>query len=94
MIVPGALFFFMALFLRLDLDRFRVYCPLYIAGKTLGIILTAIWIVISKIITIEGPIPDEKTFFVTLGIVIFMVLGEILSVKAVHIIFKKKTEAD
>ena len=82
-IVPGTMFFLIALFLRLDLDRFRVYCPLYVAGKSLGIILSVFWIIISKISTIGEPIQ----------FLVFLLLGEILSVWVVYIIMKDRTEA-
>ena len=34
---PGALFPLMALFLWIDARRYKVYLPLYIAGKTVGV---------------------------------------------------------
>ena len=52
---PSALFPLMALFILLDAKRYKVYLPLFIAGKSIGIFLEALWSIMSIQVTIgEG----------------------------------------
>jgi len=51
---PSALYPLMALFIWLDIDRYKVYLPLYIAGKCIGIFLFTLWSIVSQQVTIIG----------------------------------------
>ena len=51
---PGALFPLMALFIWLDISRYRAYLPLFIAGKCIGIFTLAVWLIISPGIAAWG----------------------------------------
>jgi hypothetical protein len=55
-ISPNALFLMMALFLWLRPGEFRVYLPLYMAGKVLSILAFAAWCVFS-VESLTGLIP-------------------------------------
>jgi hypothetical protein len=46
--VPGALFPLMALFLWLDISRYRVYLPLFTAGKCIGILSLLVWLIMTR----------------------------------------------
>jgi len=49
---PSILFPIMALFIWLDTDRYQVYLPLFIAGKSIGVFLELGWSIISRQVTI------------------------------------------
>jgi len=51
---PSALFPLMALFIWLDIDRYKVFVPLYLAGKSIGIFLELGWSIISRQGTMIG----------------------------------------
>jgi hypothetical protein len=53
-IAPGALFPLMALFLWLDVNHYRAYIPLFIAGKCISIFVLLCWSVITIYRTIIG----------------------------------------
>jgi len=38
---------FMALFILIDINRYRAYLPLYIAGKSIVVILGTIWLILN-----------------------------------------------
>jgi len=44
LIAPGAMFLLMALFWRLNIARYRVYGPLYLAGKGLSVVTAIFWL--------------------------------------------------
>ena len=50
--VSGVLYPLMALFLWLDIDRYRSYLPLFAAGKIIGIIVLLGWFIVSPRYTI------------------------------------------
>jgi len=50
----GVLFPIMALFLCLDSDRYKEYIPLYIAGKSIGIVILLGWSLFSRQVTMIG----------------------------------------
>jgi hypothetical protein len=79
LITPGALFLLMALFWLLDIARYRVFCPLFLAGKGLGIITTVVWLFYERSTIIKELLFDGKASFVVPGIVSFLVLGDLLS---------------
>ena len=78
-ITPGAMFFLMALFWLLNMPRYQLYCPLYLAGKGLGVVTTLFWLFFANSGTIlELPL-NRTALFVMPGIVVFLLLGDILS---------------
>ena len=79
-ITPGALFLLMALFWRLNMARYRVYCPLYIAGKGLSIATTVLWLFFARSDTIRELLFNSMVFIIAPGIVVFFMLGDSLSV--------------
>ncbi|MDR0495925.1 MAG: hypothetical protein LBG95_09910 [Treponema sp.] len=88
LISPGALFLLMAVFMRLNMSRYRVYGPLYLAGKGFSVITTMFWNFFVK-----SSMLRELPFFGTaivavLGISIFLVLGDILSAWLVTIMMR------
>jgi len=88
LITPGAMFLLMALFWRLNMDRYRSYGPLFIAGKGLGIITTIFWIFFVKSSMIREMFLSDTALFLIPGIVFFLVIGDVLSVWLVITIIK------
>jgi len=80
LITPEAMFLLMALFWRLNMFRYRVYCPLYLAGKGLSVITTMFWIFFIKSYMIRELLFFGAALFIVPGIVFFLILGDILSV--------------
>ncbi|MCL1836684.1 MAG: hypothetical protein FWG46_03970 [Treponema sp.] len=78
-ITPGALFFLMALFWRLDRSRYEAYGPLYLAGKRLSIIMALLWQFLMKGDTIQDKPVGGPAFFIVPGITVFFLLGDMLS---------------
>jgi len=78
LITPGALFFLMALFWTLDLPRYRVYGPLFLVGKGLGIITAVFWILFTDTYMI-GELLQGTEWLLATGIVLFLVPGDTLS---------------
>jgi len=80
LIAPGAMFLLMALFWRLNMARYRVYGPLYLAGKGLSVVTAMFWLFFLKSYMINEVLFYEAALFVAPGIVFFLILGDILSV--------------
>jgi hypothetical protein len=78
-ITPGALFFLMALFWRLDRSRYEAYGPLYLAGKRLSIIMALLWQFLIKSDTIQDMPASGPALFIVPGITVFFLLGDMLS---------------
>ena len=87
LITPGALFFLMALFWLINMKRHRVYSPLYLAGKGIGIITTMFWLFFPKNDTIRKLLIDSMTMYVAGGIIIFLLVGDLISVWLVVKVF-------
>jgi drug/metabolite transporter superfamily protein YnfA len=88
LISPGALFLLMAVFWRLNMSRYRVYGPLYLAGKGLSIITTMFWIFFVKSSMLKE-LPSYSTAVITVvGIDVFLVLGDMLSAWLVTMIMR------
>ena len=51
---PGALFPLMALFIWMDVSRYRTYLPLYMAGKCISLFSLVVWAFISRSLFITG----------------------------------------
>lgn len=60
LVAPGALFPLMALFVWLDVSRFKAYLPLLMAGKCISIISLVGW----SIITRRGTIMEDLYGFI------------------------------
>jgi len=80
LITPGAMFLLIALFWRLNMARYRVYGPLFLAGKGLSVITAMFWLFFLKSYMIGELLLHEAAFFIVPGIVFFLMLGDILSV--------------
>ncbi|MDR2575535.1 MAG: hypothetical protein LBC52_03740 [Treponema sp.] len=80
LITPGAMFLLMALFWRLNMSRYRVYGPLYLAGKGLSVTTALLWLFFVKGYMIREMLLFETAFFIVPGIVFFLILGDMLSV--------------
>ena len=78
-ITPGAMYLLMALFWRLNMPRYQLYCPLYLAGKGLGVATTLFWLFFANSGTILKLSIDGRVLSVLAGIVIFLLLGDTLS---------------
>jgi hypothetical protein len=88
LITPGAMFLLIALFWRINISHYTVYAPLYIAGKGLSIITTLFWIFFAKSYMIRELILDNTASFIVPGVVLFMLLGDVLSAWLVSKIVK------
>jgi len=88
LVTPGAMFLLMALFWRLNMDRYRSFAPLYLAGKGLGIITTTFWLFFIKSSMITEMLLSDAALFLIPGIVFFLVIGDVLSVWLVITIIK------
>jgi len=80
LITPGAMFLLMALFWRLNMFRYRVYGPLYLAGKGLSVITVMFWLFFAESYIIKELFLYGAALFIVPGIVFFLILGDILSV--------------
>jgi hypothetical protein len=78
---PAVLFPLMALFIWLDASRYRVYLPLFAAGKCIGLFLLLCWSIITGITMTAGPSGIFLTELVILG-------GDLLSLTAILFIMK------
>jgi len=79
---PSALFPLMALFIMLDTKRYKVYLPLFLAGKSIGIFMEALWSIISIQVTINDSL-DRSVILAQL-----ILSGDLFSLAAVIMIIK------
>ncbi|MDR2719099.1 MAG: hypothetical protein LBB89_13675 [Treponema sp.] len=80
LITPGAMFLLIALFWRLNMSRYGVYGPLYLAGKGLSVITSMFWLFLLKSYMIREMLFFGAALFIVPGIVFFLILGDMLSV--------------
>jgi hypothetical protein len=80
LLAPGAMFLLMALFWRLNMARYRVYGPLYLAGKALSVVTAIFWLFFLKSYMIGELLLYNAALFIAPGIVFFLILGDMLSV--------------
>ena len=78
-ITPGALFVLIALFWRLNLARYRVYSPLYLAGKGLSVATTMFWLFFLRSDTMREMLQHSLVLIIAPGIVVFFMLGDLFS---------------
>jgi hypothetical protein len=75
---PGALFPLMALFLWLDISRYKAYLPLYIAGKCIGILSLLVFSIISRGFTMIKDFNNAEFIFLS---------GDLLALAGILYIF-------
>jgi hypothetical protein len=92
LITPGAMFLLMALFWRLNLSNYRSFSPLYLAGKGLSIITTMLWLFFATNDLIRALLFHHTAVVIAPGIVLFLVLGDGLSIWLANIITKSTNE--
>jgi hypothetical protein len=90
LITPGAMFLLIALFWRINISHYGIYAPLYMAGKGLSIITTLFWLFFAKSYMIRELFFDNTASVIIPGIVLFMLLGDILSTWLVSKIVKSQ----
>jgi hypothetical protein len=93
LITPGALFFLMALFWLHD-TRYRLYCPLYLAGKGFSVFTFLFWLFFSGNDMIRELLYGNLARYIAPGAVFFLLLGDMLSVWTVIIIMKDNKDSD
>ena len=86
-LTPGAMFFLMALFWLFNIPGYRVFSPLYLAGKGFGIATTTLWLFFAKGDTIRELLTGSAALFIAPGILVFFLLGDLFSVWIVVKIF-------
>ena len=68
---PGVLYPLMALFIWLDANRYKVYIPLFLAGKCVGVFMLLGWSIITRQVTmIESFILSGDFFSLAAAIMI------------------------
>jgi len=72
----------MALFIMLDTGRYKVYLPLFAAGKSIGILLGALWSIISIRVTMGKGLHISAVFAQ------LMLSGDLFALAAVIAIIK------
>jgi len=89
LITPGALFFLMALFWLQD-PRYRLFFPLYLAGKGFSVVSFMFWLLFLEDDIIKGLLYGSLARYIAPGTVFFLLLGDLLSVWTVILIMKGK----
>jgi len=79
----GVMFPLMALFMWIDIDRYRTYLPLFIAGKFIGIFSLLGWFVISGRFTIF-----EGFYGFNVLVDLFFLSGDLFALAAVLFLFR------
>jgi hypothetical protein len=79
----GVFFPLMALFIWLDISRYRPYLPLFIAGKCIGILSLLGWFIIFRQVTMV-----EGLSGVYVAAELIFLSGDLLALGAVLLIFK------
>jgi hypothetical protein len=88
LITPGAMFLLITLFWQLNIRRYRLFSPLYLAGKGVSIITTMFWLFFAGNSIISKLLYSSMALYIIPGIVIFLLLGDMLSVWMVMILMK------
>jgi hypothetical protein len=89
-ITPGAMFLLMTLFWWINMTRYHVYSPLYLAGKGLSIVTTMFWLFFTKNYMMGELLLRDTAAFIVSGVVFFLVLGDLLSVWLVNTMMRGK----
>jgi hypothetical protein len=86
---PGALFPLMALFIWLDIDRYKAYLSLFSAGKCISLFLLTGWLITYQQATMIG-----KLFSVPVYAELALLCGDLLTLGAVLLIIKDIKKPD
>jgi hypothetical protein len=78
-LAPGVLFPLMALFIWLDIYRYKVYLPLFAAGKCICVIALIIWSFITQRFTVSSGVGAAESF---------LLCGDIFSILVLWLINK------
>jgi len=89
LITPGAMFFLMALFWLQD-PRYRLFFPLYLAGKGFSVVSFVFWLFFTEDDMIKRLLYGFLARYIVPGTVFFLLLGDLLSVWTVILIMKGK----
>jgi hypothetical protein len=92
LITPGALFFLMALFWLLDISRYRLFCPLYLAGKGFSVITFISWLFFTGTGIIRDMLYGSLARYIAPCTMFFLFPGDLLSVWTVILIMKPAKE--
>ncbi|GHV94471.1 hypothetical protein AGMMS50293_07910 [Spirochaetia bacterium] len=91
---PNALFPLMALFVWLDMSRYGVYLPLYLAGKCISLFSIAGWLISSRWIIMIVAWFSNVQVPAAPGLLVWVLLsGELLSTAAALLIMRKTRQA-
>jgi len=85
---PSALFPLMALFIMLDTNRYKVYLPLFAAGKGIGIFLEALWSIVYRQDTMKESM-DRSAVLAQ-----YVLSGDLFALAAVIMIIKHIQKPD
>ncbi|MDR1902569.1 MAG: hypothetical protein LBQ88_09850 [Treponema sp.] len=77
--VPNALFPLMALFMWINIERYRPYISLYAAGKIIAVVSFLAWFILS-LDTIKAFVPASRAELILLGGAFLLAAGDILSI--------------
>ena len=83
-----ALFPLMALFLWLDIDRYKAYIPLFTAGKCIGVFSILCWSIFSKQVKIIDVLIGSSS------IETFLLYGYLFSIIVILLIIREKKRCD
>ena len=78
-ITPGALFLLITVFWQVNISAYRLYGPLYLAGKGLGIVSTMFWLFFARNDIMREFMFNEAALIFAPGIIAFFMLGDALS---------------
>jgi hypothetical protein len=79
----------MVVFWRIDMSRYALFHPLYLTGKILSVFTVLFWFFLSKNDMMKQLLGSSVALYITLGILFFLLLGDVLSALTVRIIFKE-----
>ncbi|MDR0472509.1 MAG: hypothetical protein LBH43_02390 [Treponema sp.] len=82
---PTVLFPLMALFLWLDISRYRVYLPLFMAGKGIGIFSLLGWSIVSRKVIMTGGFSGGVIEWILLSGDVFTIAVVLFIIKDMHI---------
>jgi hypothetical protein len=92
--VSNALFLLMALFLLARLPVYRAYLPLYVSGKAAALAASLGWCFFAGSDIADLVLINPQSVLVTLGILGFLLVGDILSVAGAFWLHTRIKEMD
>jgi hypothetical protein len=91
--VPNGLFLLMALFLWLDMSRYRPYLFLYMAGKTIAAVSFLGWSVFAGGEFFPTLTISLQNSLMVMGSILIMLLGDLLSLAGAAVLLRQKPPA-